>query len=86
MFDRFTDDPQQAALLFGANSGSWWDREPKTCIAWLHFYNELDRELKLEASAGAADADVTKQHELCGLNVFEDEAGVMVRVDCYLLQ
>jgi hypothetical protein len=53
------------------------------CIAWLHFYNELDRELKLEASTGAADADVTKQYELCGLNVFEDKAGVVVRVACY---
>ena len=49
-------------------------------------YNELDRELKLEASSGAADADVTKQHELCGQNVFEDEAGVTVRVACYFLQ
>ena len=87
LFDRFQDDPQSSVLLWYANNGSWWEREPKMCIAWLRFYNELDRELKLEASAGAADADVgAKKHELCGLNVFEDEAGVTVRVACYLLQ
>ena len=86
LFDRFQDDPQSSVLLWYANNGSWWEREPKMCIAWLRFYNELDRELKLEASAGAADADVAKQHELCGLNVFKDEAGVTVRVACYLLQ
>jgi hypothetical protein len=84
LFDRFQDDPQSSVLLWYANNGSWWEREPKMCIAWLRFYNELDRELKLEASAGAADADVTKQHEeLCGLSVFKDEAGVVVRVACY---
>jgi len=87
LFDHFQDDPQSSVLRWYANNGSWREREPKMCIAWLRFYNELDRELKLEASAGAADADVTKQHEeLCGLSVFKDEAGVMVRVACYLLQ
>jgi len=83
LFDRFQDDPQSSVLLWYANNGSWWLREPKMCIAWLRFYNELDRELKLKASAGAADADVTKQHEeLCGLSVFKDEAGVVVRSYC----
>ena len=83
LFDRFQDDPQSSVLLWYANNGSWWLREPKMCIAWLRFYNELDRELKLEASAVAADADVTKQHEeLCGLSVFKDEAGVVVRSYC----
>ena len=83
LFDRFQDDPQSSVLLWYANNGSWWEREPKMCIAWLRFYNELDRELKLKASAGAADADVTKQHEeLCGLSVFKDEAGVVVRSYC----
>jgi hypothetical protein len=73
LFDNFQDDPESSVLLWYADNGSWRDREPKMCTAWLKFYKELDRELKLEASASAADADVTKQH-------------VMVRVACYLLQ
>ena len=67
LFTNFEDDLQSSVLLWHANTGSWWGREPKMCIAWLHFYRELGRELDPdfykepdpepdpEASADAAD-------------------------------
>jgi hypothetical protein len=54
LFSHFEDDPESAVLLWHANTGSWWEREPKMCIAWLHFYRELDREL---------DPDFYKEHD-----------------------
>ena len=36
MLGEFVNFPESAALLWHANTGCWWEREPKMCTAWLH--------------------------------------------------
>jgi len=60
-------EPESAALLWHANTGCWWEREPKMCIAWLHLYNKLDHARKVEVSADAVNATERKMRGLVAL-------------------
>ena len=63
----FVNFPESAALLWHANTGCWWEREPKMCIAWLHLYNKLDHARKVEVSADAVNATERKMRGLVAL-------------------
>ena len=63
----FVNFPESAVLLWHANTGCWWEREPKMCIAWLHLYNKLDHARKVEVSADAVNATERKMRGLVAL-------------------